>query len=142
MTQLSEHFSFEELTATSHAELDNTPPQSVIAPLNVTAGYLEMIRALLGDQLMHINSGYRSPAVNLAVGGVADSAHLTGYAADFICPAFGAPIDICRAIAASPIRFDQLIEEGNWVHVSFAPAMRGEILTKAPAGGYRAGLPS
>jgi len=40
-------------------------------------------------------------------------------AIDFICPVFGTPEDIVRAIAVSGIIFDQLIMEGKWVHISF-----------------------
>ncbi len=58
-----------------------------------------------------------------------DSAHVTGNAADFICPAFGVPLDIVKKIAASGVKFDQLIQEGTWVHISFDPAMRQEVLT-------------
>ena len=54
---------------------------------------------------------------------------------------FAAPLGICRVIAGSALKFDQLIEEGTWVHISFAPAMRRQVLTKNPAGGYYRGLP-
>lgn len=142
MTQLSPHFSLEELIATSHRELDNVPPAPIAQVLADTALHMEAVRSLLGDGSIHVNSGYRSAAVNAAVGGVADSAHLTGHACDFICPSFGEPIDICRHLVASKIEFDQVIEEGTWVHISFDPRMRREVLTKNPAGGYRTGLPA
>lgn len=140
MTALSPHFSLEELTATSHRELDNTPTPEIVAALTDTAQRLEAVRKLL-RQPMHVNSGYRSPAVNAAVGGVADSAHMSGRACDFICPGFGTPLDICRALQASGIPVDQIIEEGTWVHISFAPTMRHQVLTKKPGGGYYTGLP-
>ena len=81
------------------------------------------------------------------VRGVPTSAHCTGYAADFICPAFGTPLEIVRAIqahnahcieqcqGADVISFDQLIEEGTWVHISFDPKMRGQALTAHFANG-------
>ena len=143
MSQLTAHFSLDELTFTQHRSLDNTPPADVIEHLKTTAGGLELVRAALGGFGLRINSGYRSPAVNAAVGGAATSAHLTGYAADFVCPNFGDPLACCRAIAGARDRglldFDQLIQEGSWVHISFDPRMRGQVLTKAP-GGYRPGL--
>lgn len=146
MTQLSANFSLEELTATSHRELDNTPSADVIAVLTDTATHMELVRARLGNLPIHVNSGYRSAAVNAAVGGVANSAHLTGHACDFVCPQAGDPLLICRILSAPydglpPIAFDQVIEEGTWVHISFAQPMRQQVLTKNPAGGYRAGLP-
>lgn len=141
MTQLSAHFSLEELTATAHRELDNTPSAEVIAALADTARHMEAVRDLLGGLPLHVNSGYRSMAVNRAVGGAATSAHMFGHACDFICPQFGQPISICRAIVLAGVKFDQLIEEGTWVHLSFDPRMRGIVLTKKPGGGYAPGLP-
>lgn len=141
MTQLSPHFSLAELTVTSHGDLGNEPNEEAVEHLTIVAENLEHVRALLGNLPVTINSGYRSPAVNAAVGGVSDSAHLTGYAADFVCPEFGTPLDICRFLSGSDIRFDQVIEEGAWVHISFAPTRRQQVLTKKPAGGYRLGLP-
>lgn len=131
MTQLTQHFSLEELTFSSTAQrlgIDNTPSLELVARLTKTAMGLEKIRALLGVP-MHIDSGYRCPALNKAVGGVPDSAHIEGYAADFIAPDFGSPLLIARAIAGSGIRFDQCIQEGQWCHVSFDPRMRHQALT-------------
>ncbi len=113
----------------------NIPPTIVVERLRtVTAPMLEQVRTLLGDRPIIVSSGYRSPAVNAAVGGVVTSAHLTGYAADFICPDFGTPVEICNAISHSPLDFDQLIQEGIWVHLSVDPRMRREVLTKTGAG--------
>lgn len=131
MTQLTDHFSLAELTTSSTAtrlSIDNTPPLEVVAHLTVLAMGLEKIRALLGSKPIHIDSGYRCPQLNRIVGGVKDSAHTTGYAADFVCPDFGSPVDIVRKIKAAGLRVDQCIQEGAWVHVSFDPAMRGQFL--------------
>ncbi len=128
---LSPHFTLEELTRSSTAVrlgIDNTPPEGVFANLAVLAEGLEALRALLGHPLM-IDSGYRCPDLNAVVHGSQFSAHLQGYAADFVCPAFGAPLEIVRAIEASGIRFDQCIQEGTWVHISFDPRMRQQVLT-------------
>lgn len=152
--QFTEHFSLEELTASEMADrinhlaslglefkgkpaeaIDNTPPVDVVPRLNVVAHGLEDVRALLGHP-MHIDSGYRCPALNAAVGGAKASAHMDGYAADFICPEFGTPLKIVQAISASGIAFDKCIQEGTWVHISFAPELRRELLTAhfGPAG--------
>ena len=67
-----------------------------------------------------------------------DSAHIDGYAADFVCPSFGTPADIARAIVASGLVFDQCIQEGTWVHISFDPRARQQALTATfGAGGAR-----
>lgn len=142
--QLTQHFSLEEMTITQVRGVDNTPPPEIAAHLVLIAAALEKVRTMLGDKPILVNSGYRSAEVNARVGGVPNSAHLYGYAADFICPSFGKPIDICRMIAWSDptvFSFDQLIEEGTWVHLSVDPKMRREVLTKNPAGGYRPGIP-
>jgi hypothetical protein len=139
--KLSPHFHLDEFTDSQTAQrrgLDNTPPPEVVERLKVTAEGLERVRALLGKPIL-ISSGYRSPAVNRAVGGASKSAHVLGYAADFISPGYGKPLAICRAIVGSDIDFDQIIEEGTWVHISFDPRMRREVLTKTK-GGYKAGL--
>ena len=136
--RLSENFTYEELTFSSTAlvhGINNTPSVEVAERLLALAWNLESIRKTLG-QPIRIDSGYRSPALNQIVRGAATSAHVTGYAADFICPAFGSPADIVKAIRAeTSIKFDQLIQEGTWVHVSFAPTLRGEVLTARFADG-------
>lgn len=145
-TYLTAHFTLEELTHSDIAArrgLDNTPPADVLANMrNHLAPGLELVREVLGVP-MHSLSGYRSPAVNRAVGGSAISAHCDGLADDFIAPAFGTPLEIARAIRDSGIAFDQLIFEGTWVHISFSPKMRHQVLTAHFNGGpatYTEGL--
>lgn len=124
---LSENFTQEELTWSTTARrlgLDNTPPDDILANLTATAGGLEQVRALLGNHPIHIDSGYRCPELNKAVGGATNSAHMKGYAADFVCPDFGSPMDIVTALVASDIAFDKCIMEGTWVHISFDPQAR------------------
>ncbi|MDP1873625.1 D-Ala-D-Ala carboxypeptidase family metallohydrolase [Phenylobacterium sp.] len=139
--KLSANFHLDEFVTSQTAArrgIDNTPPAPVLIRLKNTAKGLEKVRAVLGKPIL-ISSGYRSPALNKAVGGSATSDHMNGDAADFISPGFGTPIAICRAIVAAGIKFDQLIEEGTWVHISFGPRMRGQILTMRN-GKYTAGL--
>lgn len=135
---LTPHFTLEELTITQHRGIDNTPPPEIVERLKALAEHLERVRVILAKPMI-VSSGYRSPKLNRAVGGTLRSAHIHGYAADFICPAFGRPIDVCRALLHAGLKFDQLIEEGTWVHVSFDPQMRQEVLTKN-GHGYSYGL--
>ena len=89
---------------------------------------MERVRELLGNVAIKVNSAYRSPAVNKAVGGSKTSAHTLGYAVDFT--AYGhTPLTIANTLAKSDLKFDQLIYEGTWVHISFDPKMRREVLT-------------
>lgn len=139
---LTPHFTLAEMTASSaHPDIPNDPSAEIIAHLGATAALMERVRQVLGNQPITVSSGYRSPALNAAVGGVPNDAHEQGWGCDFECPAFGAPLTICRALAGSGLVWDQLIEEGTWVHLSADPRARGQVLTKAPGGGYRVGLP-
>ena len=128
---LSAHFSLDELTQSETAlrkGIANVPDAETIENLKILAQGLERVRALLGHP-MYITSAYRGPKLNSAIGGSKTSAHVEGFAADFVCPGFGSPKDVCKAIRDSDIDFDQLIYEGTWVHFSVAPAMRKSILT-------------
>ena len=139
MTQLSEHFTLEELTQSDIAVrkgLDNTPDDDSLENLKELTLYLEQIRALLGVP-MHINSGYRAPKVNAAVGGSSHSAHMRGEAADFIAPDFGTPQEIAKMIINNgAIEFDQIIYEGTWVHFAISDKMRRQVMTAHFAGGH------
>jgi zinc D-Ala-D-Ala carboxypeptidase len=119
--RLSENFSLEELTASETAArkgIDNTPSEEVINNLKRLAAALQEVRALLNHRAILVSSGYRSPELNQAVGGSATSDHCKGLAADFICPSYGTPNDIVRAIAASGLSFKQVIREfDRWVHL-------------------------
>jgi len=129
---LTPHFSLAELTFSATAQrrqIDNSPPPSVLRNLNQLAVGLEDVRAALDGLPIRINSGYRCPALNRIVGGARLSAHLDGWAADFVCPDFGSPLEIVRVLARSDLVFDKLIQEGTWVHISFAPEGRRQLLT-------------
>ena len=88
---LSEHFSLAELTKTN-TKIKNVPNEAQVENLKRLCGWLEQLRrrptpspSLLregSEEPIIINSGYRSPEVNRAVGGVPDSNHLTGCAVD------------------------------------------------------------
>ena len=120
--QLSPNFTLEELTASETAErhgIDNTPTPEVIENLKHLAASLQEVRTLLGNKPITINSGYRSLEVNEKLGSKPTSDHCKGLAADFICPSFGSPDEIVRAILASPISYKQVIREFNrWVHIA------------------------
>lgn len=129
---LSTHFLLDELTHSQTASrqgIDNTPDAQTIERLKKTCYGLEEVRILLGGYPIHISSGYRSAAINSAVGGSQGSQHLLGQAVDFTCPRFGTPKEIVRKIKDSNIQYDQLIEEfGQWVHISFSDRNRRHAL--------------
>lgn len=150
---LTDHFTLEELSQSDTAVrmgIDNAPPPDVVPHLVVLAQGLEEVREALGGKPLHVNSGFRGEALERelcardfyrwckAHGKQAVTAwgeyfarkgHPKGYCADFTCPSFGTPVEIVRKIKAAGIKVDQLIEEGTWVHISFDPRMRGQIMT-------------
>lgn len=126
---LSPHFTLDELIATQHRGIDNDPPLTVHANLKRTAMLLEAVRLRLGAPII-VSSGYRSPALNKAVGGQPSSQHLTGQAVDFICPGFGSPTTVASALQdCREVPYDQLILEfGRWVHLSWSDKPRHQAL--------------
>lgn len=117
---LSEHFTYEELTFSEKAlrlGIENKPPAEIYTNLVRLANKLEEVRKAIVKPVI-INSGYRSKLVNDAVGSTERSQHRVGCAADFVAPGM-TPDEICRAIIASEIQYDQLIKEyDSWVHIS------------------------
>ena len=107
---------------------------------------LDAVRDIFGGAIK-VNSGYRCPRHNAKVGGVKNSQHLSGEAADICAETRGyrnisdwkmANLDIVRAILKVG-RFDQLILENvgendllpTWVHVSYSrKSNRGQVLKK------------
>ena len=130
--KLSEHFNLDEFTASETAlrrGIDNTPSPVITEKLRMLAATLEQVRSLLGNNSIRVSSGYRCLALNRAIGSGDLSAHTLGYAVDFTCPGFGTPKEVANKIAESPIKFDQLIYEGTWIHLSVDPRNRREVLT-------------
>jgi hypothetical protein len=116
--QLSEHFSFEELTHTDHREFDNTPNDAEKANLQRLAAFLEQVKGLLGGKPVMVNSAFRSKQVNDAVGSKDTSQHRIGCAADIRIPGM-TPDQVVRAVIASDLPFDQVIREfDSWTHIS------------------------
>ena len=142
---LSPHFSLAELVASqvgTRKGIDNAPTPAIVTNLTRLAALLEQVRALVGAPIA-ISSGYRSPALNKAVGGAGNSAHVLGLAAD-ISTAKLTPKALALLIRQSDIAFDQLIYEGTWVHIALSVgALRRQVLTAKFAGGgvsYVAGI--
>ena len=146
--RLSPHFALVEFTRSQVAErwdIDNTPPPLVrLHLLRLCDLVLEPLRVAVGA--LHISSGYRSPILNRRVGGSAVSQHPLGLAADVVHPQMSS-LELCQAVVALHLPFDQLIHEGSWMHVSVAPQnvpRRAQVLTARFVNGkavYSPGLP-
>lgn len=139
MEKLSPHFSLAEATLSETAirrEIPNIPDAEQLANMRVAALGMEQVRSIL-DRPVTINSWFRCLRLNRAIGSSDHSAHTRGFAIDFTCSAFGNPRKVCEAILEEGLRFDQMILEGvskdnphgAWVHLSFDPKMRNQILT-------------
>ena len=83
--RLSKNFTLEEMVATSHKGLQDIPTLAVIQNLQkLCVLVLQPLRDTIGAPV-YINSGYRSKRLNARVGGVPNSRHLQGRAADIHC---------------------------------------------------------
>ena len=127
-TNITMHFTIEELYASKTAKdkgINNKPSVREMVNLVYLCAYvLEPLRKAMGEPIK-IGSGFRCQQLNKAVGGVANSQHLTGQAADLCIDG-----DIKKGrkwfeYIRKNLPFDQLIWEKNpktgscWVHVSF-----------------------
>ena len=138
MTQLTEHFTLEELTITDHREFNNEPNPNETANLQRLAELLEQVKSVLGGKPVMVNSAFRSKQVNDAVGSKDTSQHRLGCAADIRVPGV-TPDQVVKEIMAAKLPFDQLIREfDRWTHISVpntvGAAPRGQVLIIDRAG--------
>ena len=128
--QLTEHFNLKEFTKSETAirkRIDNTPNAVHTQNLKtVCEKILEPVRKHFGKPV-RINSGYRGPALNAAVGGSSKSQHCNGEAVDFEIDGLANP-ELAKWVAEN-CEFDQIILEfydpkegpnSGWVHASFS----------------------
>lgn len=139
-TKLSKNFSLEELIASNTAKIkkiDNTPSEQIKKNLERLAKeVLQPIRDKYGYPIT-VTSGYRCTKLNAAVGGVKNSQHLTGEAADIKCTATSKATlfkIIKTMIEKKEIKVGQLIweygtkKEPNWIHVSLPYKKTNQII--------------
>ena len=139
-TQLTKNFSLEEMVASATAKakkIDNTPNSEVKKNLEkLCKEVLQPIRDKYGRAIT-VTSGYRSPKLNTAVGGVKNSQHVLGQAADIKCTGTTKAVLfnlIKDMIAKKEIKVGQLIweygtkKEPNWIHVSLPYTKVNQIL--------------
>ena len=133
---LSEHFTLAEMCKTN-VKLKNVPNEAQVENLKRLCGWLEKLRSEWnkrygeGNDPIIINSGYRSPEVNKAVGGVATSNHLTGCAADIKVSGIEQLIRYATTLLdisdESQEDFDELLLERSpkgsyWLHFAVRPS--------------------
>lgn len=132
---IGRHFTLEELTHSNTAKAEGIPnnpgPAEVAALQALCAAVLDPLREALGKPIT-INCAYRGPVLNKRVGGVPNSQHITGQAADMQSPQ-ASVLDLFKLTIHLGLPYDQVIYEARsatskWLHVSHVNgANRGEI---------------
>ena len=152
MVRLSENFTLQEYTKSQTAlrrGIDNTPNDEHLAKAkSLFENVVQKVRDHFGPTV--VNSGYRGPELNAAIGGSANSQHCKGEAVDIECPG-KSNHDVAKFIEDT-LDFDQLILEfytpgepnSRWVHVSYKEeGNRKQSLTAVKENGktvYKPGL--
>lgn len=132
---MGKYFSIAELTKSSTAikkKINNTPTKEVENNLNqLIDNILDPLREAWGQPII-VGSGYRCEALNKAVGGASHSQHKLGQAADIHTKSDSVEDNkkLFELIKQLKLPFDQLINEYNynWIHVSYSPRNRRQIL--------------
>jgi len=131
--QFTPNFSLQELLLTSNRKFDDeqyNPPAEIIENLRaLCVNVLQPLRDALGSPV-NLNSGYRCPSLNRAIGGAKNSQHMSGQAADIVDFTHGNEY-LFKKIKELNLPFDQMIDEFGfrWVHVSYDPTRnRRQIL--------------
>ena len=152
---LSAHFTLAEMTrseAATRKGVANTPPPDAIENLRALCNkVLQPLRDEMARP-MRINSAYRGPEANAAVGGSKSSQHMSGEAADIEFDGFDNKL-LAKKIVDMKLPFDQIILEfyrpgepnSGWIHVSHKRGgpQRGQLLRAVSEGGktkYLSGL--
>lgn len=117
--RLTNNFDLNEFVSSAVAEkykIDNTPTPEAVEQLRILCvRVLQPLRDGHG-QSMHINSGYRCPALNTAVGGVSTSQHVKGEAADV---GVSEPRKLLSKLLELKLDFDQAILYPTFLHISY-----------------------
>ena len=130
MGTISKNFSYSEFERSETAEKKGIVNMIATARVRdsiqaLVLNVLQPLRTALGVE-MHINSGYRCPELNEAVGGVPNSMHLRGEAADVATPT---PLRLARKAVEMGLPFDQIGIYPTFVHFShkLGGPQRGQI---------------
>lgn len=130
--RLSNNFTMAEFCASDTARrlrIVNLPSESEVENLRkLVINVLQPLRDKYGKPL-HVNSGYRCPPLNRAVGGVSSSQHLRGEAADISCDN---PAQLLKVLKDMNISFDQAILYPTFLHISYRSVEknRGNVIIK------------
>ena len=127
------YFTINELIKSDSAKrsrINNTPTKQEEANLiALVENILDPLREAYGKPIK-VNSGYRCPALNKAVGGSKTSSHLTGLGADITAGSPEKNKILFNLVQELNLPFDQLIDERKfkWIHVSYSRTPRKQVL--------------
>lgn len=132
---MGKYFTIAELVKSDTAnkkKINNTPTKEIENNLNqLITNILDPLRESWGNPII-VSSGYRCQELNKAVGGAKTSQHTLGQAADIHTKLNTKEENkkLFDLIKSLKLPFDQLINEYNykWVHVSYSPRNRRQIL--------------
>lgn len=132
---MGKYFTLKELTNSTTAirkHIKNIPDKNQEQNLiDLIDNILDPLREAYGKPII-VSSGFRSKELNAAIGGVNNSQHMQGYAAD-IRTVEDTPQEnkkLFDIVQELKLPYDQLIDEYNynWIHVSYSPKNRKQIL--------------
>ena len=118
----AKYFGLDELLKSDTAlknKVPNLPSWEVVEHLNELVKFLDELRAAYGKPI-YVSSGFRCPRLNTLVGGVANSVHMKGWAADVYASDMAGFIAFIKSWAPGKA-FDQIIIEtsktSRWIHI-------------------------
>lgn len=138
MTNLSKNFTLDELTVSQEATRSGLPNKPNDEQIENLKALCEKILQPLRDKVRKpiiVSSGFRSQTINRRIGSANGSQHTKGQAADFMIPGIEIA-EVVLLMRRMELPYDQLIDEfGRWVHVSYSPRHRRQVMTARYVGG-------
>lgn len=122
MIYIPKYFKLSELLVTDTG-LINTPSWEAIVNLSILCEHVLDPLRIAFKRPIHVNSGFRTPDINKAIGGAKNSQHCLGMASDITAGDDKMNKELFELILSSGIVFDQLIDEKQytWIHISYNP---------------------
>jgi zinc D-Ala-D-Ala carboxypeptidase len=135
---MTQHFTLREMIYSKTAAdlgIDNYPDTVQLFHLFELAHSLELVREYFDNRKIVITSAFRSKALNKAVGGATNSAHLNGYAADFYVIGNKSTEEYFLYLKEIDMNINQCILEDTVIHLDITPGGKREFLVRERVNG-------